>query len=472
MAKSRVDILKGSIVKNLILFTLPIMFQGILQTLYNAADLVIVGNFSGSPEDGDIALAAVGATSSIFNVMTALFMGIAVGVDVVTSFNYGREKYDKVKKAIDTAVVSAPILGLICMGIGILIARPVLMLMDTPVADGVLDKAVTYLCILMIGVPFSLMFNFCSAIFRTAGQTNKPFIYLISAGALNVLLNIIFVAGFGWGVAGVAIATVISQITSCTLLLITLMRNKGLFSFSLHNVEFSWRIFGKMIAIGIPAGLQSSAFSLSNVFLQSGVNSFDTPGMAAGTAVNTYEGLMWVTLSSFNSAATTFVSQNYGAANMQRAKKAMKYSILITAGIGIVLGLTMFLCGDLLMRVFIHGNEEAMQLARERYMVTFPMYFLAGIMSMLPGVIRGFGSSLPPSIISLVGACGIRIVWVYTVFKAYRHMSVLFLVHPVTWIITNIALTINLIIVYKHAKKKMEMWRTPKIANEEPTLQE
>lgn len=472
MAKSRVDILKGSIVKNLILFTLPIMFQGILQTLYNAADLVIVGNFSGTPEDGDISLAAVGATSSIFNVMTALFMGIAVGVDVVTSFNYGREKYDKVKKAIDTAILSAPILGLVCMGIGILIARPVLMLMDTPVADGVLDKAVTYLCILMIGVPFSLMFNFCSAIFRTAGQTNKPFIYLISAGALNVLLNIIFVAGFGWGVAGVAIATVISQITSCTLLLITLMRNKGLFSFSLHNVEFSWRIFGKMIAIGIPAGLQSSAFSLSNVFLQSGVNSFDTPGMAAGTAVNTYEGLMWVTLSSFNSAATTFVSQNYGAANMQRAKKAMKYSILITAGIGIVLGLTMFLCGDLLMRVFIHGNEEAMQLARERYMVTFPMYFLAGIMSMLPGVIRGFGSSLPPSIISLVGACGIRIVWVYTVFKAYRHMSVLFLVHPVTWIITNIALTINLIIVYKHAKKKMEMWRTPKIANEEPTLQE
>ena len=467
---SKVDILKGKIVKSLLLFTLPIMLQGILQTLYNAADLVIVGNFSGSPEAGDLALSAVGATSSIFNVMTSLFMGIAVGVDVITSFNYGREKYDNVKKTIDTAVVSSVFLGIVCALIGILIARPVLVLMKTP--NEVLDYSVMYLSILMIGVPFSLLFNFCSAVFRTAGQTNKPFIYLVASGALNVLLNIVFVAGFGWGVAGVAIATVISQVASCLMLFITLMRNKGLFSFSVHNVDFSWRIFGRMIAIGLPAGLQSSAFSLSNVFLQSGVNSFGTNGMAAGTAVNTYEGLMWVTLSSFNSAATTFVSQNYGAANMQRAKKAMKYSILITAGIGVVMGLTMFLCGDLLMSVFIHGNPEALQFARERYMVTFPIYFLAGIMSMLPGVIRGFGSSLPPSIISLVGACGIRIVWVYTVFKAYHHMSVLFLVHPVTWIITNIALTINLIIVYKHAKKKMEKWRSVKETAEEPVLQE
>ncbi len=462
----KVDILKGSITKNLIIFTLPIMFQGILQTLYNAADLVIVGNFSGTPEDGDIALAAVGATSSIFNVMTALFMGIAVGVDVVTSFNYGREKYDKVKKAIDTAVVSAPILGLICMGIGMLIARPVLILMDTPVKDGVLDKAIIYLCILMIGVPFSLLFNFCSAIFRTAGQTNKPFIYLVIAGALNVLLNIIFVAGFGWGVAGVAIATVISQITSCALLIITLMKNKGLFSFSVHKIEFSWRIFGKMIAIGIPAGLQSSAFSLSNVFLQSGVNSFGKDGMAAGTAVNTFEGLMWVTLSSFSNGMTTFISQNYGAGDMKRAKKTMWSGLLLTTGLGIILGLSTFLCGDLLMRIFISENPNAMELAQQRYMITFPLYFLAGIMSVLPGVIRGFGSSLPPSIISLVGACGIRIIWVFTIFELYHHMSVLFLVHPITWIITNIALFINLFITYGKAKKKMDKWRKSK-----PTLQ-
>lgn len=458
----KVDILKGKIVKNILLFTLPIMLQGILQTLYNSADLIIVGSFSGTVEEGDIALSAVGATSSIYNVMTALFMGVAVGVDVVTSFNYGREHYDKVKKAIDTAVVSSLFLGLTCSLIGIFIAKPVLALMDTPTEDGVLELATLYLRILMVGVPFSLLFNFCSAIFRTAGQTNKPFIYLVISGALNVVLNIVFVAVFGMGVAGVALATVISQIVSCVLLLITLMKNKGLFTFSFKKIEFSWSIFGKMIAIGVPAGLQSSAFSLSNAFLQSGVNSFGKDAMASGTAVNTYEGLMWTTLSSFNNATTTFVSQNYGAGDLKRATKCAKYSILLTTGIGIVLGLTTFLCGDLLMSVFISGNDAALEFARQRYMITFPIYFLAGIMSVLPGVIRGFGSSLPPSIISLVGACGFRIVWVFTVFKAYPHMSVLFLAHPITWVITNIALLINLIIVYKKAKRRVNEWTKTK----------
>ncbi len=459
---SKVDILKGRIVKNLILFTLPIMLQGILQSLYNSADLIIVGSFSETVEAGDIALSAVGATSSIYNVMTALFMGIAVGVDVVTSFNYGREHYDKVKKAIDTAVVSSLFLGLACCLIGVFIAKPILVLMDTPEADGVLHYAVLYLRILMIGVPFSLLFNFCSAIFRTAGQTNKPFIFLVISGALNVALNMLFVAVFHMGVVGVAVATVIAQITSCVMLLITLMKNKGLFNFNIHNVEFSWGIFGKMIAIGVPAGLQSSAFSLSNVFLQSGVNSFGKDAMASGTAVNTYEGLMWVTLSSFNNATTTFVSQNYGAGDMKRAKKSAIYSLLLTFGLGVILGLTAFLCGDLLMSIFISGNDVAMEFARQRYMVTFPIYCLAGVMSVLPGIIRGFGSSLPPSIISLVGACGIRIIWVFTIFKAYPHMSVLFLVHPITWVITNIALFINLIIVYKKAKRRMQTWKTTK----------
>lgn len=461
---SKVDILKGRIVKNLILFTLPIMLQGILQTLYNLADLVIVGSFSSTPEEGDIALAAVGATSSIFNVMTALFMGIAIGVDVVTSFNYGRERYDKVKKAIDTAVASSLFLGAICTVIGLVIAKPVLILMDTPEADGVLDLATKYLSVLMFGVPFSLMFNFCSAVFRTAGKTNKPFIYLVISGALNVLLNLLFVAVFNMGVVGVALATVISQIVSCVMLLITLMKNKGLFTFKIHNIEFSWRIFGKMIAIGVPAGLQNSAFSLSNAFLQTGVNYLGKDAMTAGTAVNTYEGLMWVTLSSFNSAATTFISQNYGAGDMKRAKKSALYSLIMTAGLGIVLGLSTYFAGDLLMQVFIHGNETALAFARDRYYVTFPLYFLAGIMSVLPGVIRGFGSSLPPSLISLIGACGSRIIWVFTAFEAFKDaphaMSVLFLIHPITWIITNIALVINLIIVYRKAKRRMKQWTT------------
>ncbi|MBO5379194.1 MAG: MATE family efflux transporter [Clostridia bacterium] len=451
--RQRVDILKGSLGKSIILFTLPIMLQGILQTLYNSADLIIVGNFA---ENGDAALSAVGATSSTYNVMTALFMGIAVGVDVITSFNHGRGDNERVKKTIDTAVIAGAVIGVIAAVIGFIIAKPVMVLLDTPEEFDVLKNAVLYLRILMIGVPFSMLFNFCSAVFRTAGETNKPFKYLVLSGLLNVGLNIVFVAIFKMGVAGVALATVISQILSCFLIVRRLMKNEGLFSFRFKGIQFSWRIFGKMIAIGLPAGLQSSAFSLSNMFLQSGVNSFGKDGMAAGTAVNTIEGLMWVTLSSFGNTATTFVSQNYGACNLKRAKKSAIYILLITTVLGIFLGATTFLLGDQIMSIFIRGNLAALDYARQRYMVTFPIYFLAGIMSVLPGIIRGYGSSLPPSIISLVGACGIRIVWVFTVFKAVPHMSALFLVHPLTWIITNIALLINFIITYNLAKRRIK----------------
>lgn len=453
----KVNILKGSIGKNIFLFTIPIMLQGILQSLYNSADLVIVGNFA---ENGDAALSAVGATSSIYNVMTALFMGIAVGVDVVTSFNYGRQEYEKVKKAIDTAVIAGVGLGIFAAALGFVLAKPVLIWMNTPEVDNVLANATLYLRILMVGVPFSLLFNFCSAVFRTAGETNRPFKYLVLSGLLNVALNIVFVAGFKWGVAGVAIATVISQIVSCMLLLIRLMKNQGLFSFKIRGIQFSWKLFGKMVAIGLPAGLQSSAFSLSNVFLQSGVNSFGKDAMAAGTAVNTIEGLMWVTLSSFNNATTTFVSQNYGAGDMKRATDSVKYSLLMTIAIGLFLGLTMYFTGDQIMEIFISdGNTVAMEYARQRYSITYPAYFLAGIMSVLPGAIRGFGSSLPPSIISLLGACGIRIVWVFTIFRMFPTMTVLYLVHPITWVITNIALIINFVIVYKIAKKRIKKYK-------------
>lgn len=453
----KVNILKGSLGKNIFLFTIPIMLQGILQSLYNSADLVIVGNFA---ENGDAALSAVGATSSIYNVMTALFMGIAVGVDVVTSFNYGRQEYEKVKKAIDTAVIAGVGLGIFAAVLGFVLAKPVLIWMNTPEVDNVLANATLYLKILMVGVPFSLLFNFCSAVFRTAGETNRPFKYLVLSGLLNVALNIVFVAGFKWGVAGVAIATVISQIVSCMLLLIRLMKNQGLFSFKIRGIQFSWKLFGKMVAIGLPAGLQSSAFSLSNVFLQSGVNSFGKDAMAAGTAVNTIEGLMWVTLSSFNNATTTFVSQNYGAGDMKRATDSVKYSLLMTIAIGLFLGLTMYFTGDQIMAIFISdGNTVAMEYARQRYSITYPAYFLAGIMSVLPGTIRGFGSSLPPSIISLLGACGIRIVWVFTIFRMFPTMTVLYLVHPITWVITNIALIINFVIVYNIAKKRIKKYK-------------
>lgn len=446
----KIDILNGGIVKKIIIFTIPIMLQGILQNLYNAADLVIVGQFA-----GDNALSSVGATTTIFGVMLSLFLGITAGVDVVSSLFYGRGDHANVKKSIDTAVILAPALGIICALIGFFCAEPVLVMMKTPVEGGVLDGATLYLKILMTGVPFTLLFNFCSAILRTAGETRKPFIFLMTSGLVNVALNIVFVAVFNMGVAGVAIATVISQILSAILILLSLVRNQGLFSFSLKSVDFSWSIFGKMVLVGLPAGIQSCAFNVSNAFLQSGVNSFGNDAIAGSTAVSTIENLLWVTLNSFVNSATTFVSQNVGANKLDRARKSCIYTVLMTACLGVVIGVTAYLTGDLLLKIFIDNNDLAMEFGKQRYQITFPVYFLAGIMGVLPGSIRGFGSSLPPSIISIVGACGIRVIWVYTVFKMYPSLTTLYLVHPITWVITSTALTVNLLIAYKKTKKRI-----------------
>ena len=446
----KIDILNGGIAKKIIAFTIPIMLQGILQNLYNSADLIIVGQFA-----GDTALSSVGATTTIFGVMLSLFLGITAGVDVVSSFFYGKGENRNVKKAIDTAVILAPILGVICAAIGFFCARPVLVLMKTPEASGVLDGATLYLKILMAGVPFTLLFNFCSAILRTSGETKRPFIYLVSSGLVNVTLNLFFVTVFKMGVAGVAIATVISQIMSALLILIYLMRNNGLFSFAFSNIDFSWSIFGKMVLVGLPAGIQSCAFNVSNAFLQSGVNTFGNDAIAGSTAVATIESLLWVTLNSFVNAATTFVSQNVGANKLSRARRSCIYTIAMTASLGVVIGLSAYFACDLLLRIFIDNNELAMQYGKDRYSITFPFYFLAGVMGVLPGAIRGFGSSLPPSIITIIGACGVRVVWVYTVFQMHNNLTTLYLVHPITWVITITALSINLILAYKKTKKRI-----------------
>lgn len=450
MTKS-VDMINGGLFKKIIIFTIPIMLQNIIQSLYNAADLVVVGQFS-----GDIALAAVGASTSIYNVIIGLFMGISAGVDVISSFYFGMRDEKSVKKTIDTSVVLAPILGLIVMVIGMFVAGPVLKVMKTP-AGGVLEGATLYLQLLMLGVPFSMIYNFCAAIYRTAGETKRPFIYLVISGLVNVLLNLLLCAVFDLGVIGVAVGTIASQMLSAVLIFVDLMRNKGLFSFSFKNIEFCWHKLKRIVAIGFPAGLQSAAFSLSNVFLQSGVNSFGPDAIAGSTAVGTVEGIMWVTLNSFINANTTFTSQNVAAGKVERARRAFRYTILLTTALGLVLGLGMFFGKKWIMAIFIKDNPVAVAYGYQRLKFTFPIYFLAGIMGIMPGAIRGHGCSLPPSLITVFGTCVIRIVWVYTVFVVYPDLSILYLVHPITWVFTIIALTINYIIVVRNTIKKQKL---------------
>ncbi|MBQ8147103.1 MAG: MATE family efflux transporter [Clostridia bacterium] len=445
-----VDMINGGLFKKIIVFTIPIMLQGLLQSIYNSADLVVVGQFAGDTE-----LAAVGATTSIYNVLTGLFMGISAGVDVISSFYYGMKDEKSVKKVIDTAVIVAPILGVIVSILGFALAGPVLTIMKTP-AGGVLEGATLYLQVLMIGVPFSMLYNFCAAIFRTAGETKKPFIYLVISGLLNVLLNLLLCAVFDMGVVGVAVGTVVSQMVSAILIFINLLTNKGLFSFSFRCIQFSWHKLKRIVAIGIPAGLQSAAFSLSNVFLQSGVNTFGDHAIAGSTAVSTVEGLMWVTLNSFQNATTTFTSQNVAAGKIDRARKTFRYTLIMTGTLGLVLGLGMFFSKEWIMGIFITDNPVAVAYGYQRLKYTFPIYFLAGIMGIMPGAIRGHGSSLPPSLITIFGTCVIRIVWVYTVFQRFHDLSTLYLVHPITWVLTIIALTINYVIVLKRTIKKQK----------------
>ena len=460
----KIDMLNGGCAKKIIAFTIPIMLQGILQSIYNSADLVIVGRFS-----GDIALASVGATGAIFNVLVALFMGISAGVDVVSSFHHGMRDEKGVKQVIDTTVLTAPILGLIVTIIGLFCFEPVLRLMNTPETDGVLQGAATYLNIIVLGVPFTMIYNFCAAIFRTAGETQRPFIYLAVSGVVNVLLNLLFVAAFDWGVVGVAVATVVSQALSALLIMIRLMKNEGLFSFTFKSISFSWQKLGKIVKIGIPAGVQACAMNLSNAFLQAGVNSFGNDAIAGSTAVATVESLLWVTLTSFVNAATTFISQNVGAGKIERVNKIMFTTISMTAALGLVLGLGSFALSDPILSIFIKDNPVAIQYGFDRLKITFPVYFLAGIMGVLPGAVRGLGYSTSPSLIAIFGACGIRIVWIYTIFRMYPSLSTLYLVHPITWVITSIALIINYIICYKKVKRRI---KAPKLSeNEEPAYQ-
>ena len=442
---------KIGLIKRIILFTVPIMLQGLLQSLYNSADLIVVGRFA-----GDSALSAVGATSSAFSVLVNLFIGASAGVDVIASLHYGMRDDKGVKQTIDTAVISAPIIGVFVMVMGLFLTRPILVLMNTP-EGAVLEGAVTYMQILMIGVPFSMLFNFCSAILRTSGETKSQFIYLAISGLANVALNLVLVIVFHMGVVGVAIGTIVSQMLSALLILCKLLKSKGLFSFSFKNMSFSFLKMKRILTIGIPAGIQGSLFSISNAFLQSGVNSFGENAIAGSTATANVESLLYVMVSSFQSAATTFTGIYMGARRMDKIKHVFFSVIGLSAVSGIILGLGSYALGRTLISLFIVDNPVAIQYGYDRLCITFPVYFLAGLMGTLPGCVRGMGHGISPTVISLLGACGLRILWIYTVFAAYPSIKVLYLIHPITWIVTTSSLIICFAICYKKEKRRLSL---------------
>ncbi len=445
MAKKsyEIDMCNGPLLGKLLIFSLPLMLSGILQLLFNAADLIVVGQFA---TNSKTALAAVGSTGSLTNLIINVFIGLSVGSNVLVARFYGAKRNDEVNRVVHTSIMISIIFGIFLAFFGVATARYLLELMDTP--EDVLDQATLYMRIYFAGMPVIMLYNFGSAILRAMGDTKRPLYYLLIAGIVNVILNLIFVIQFHLDVAGVAIATVISQAISAALIVLSLTKSDGPCRLNLQKLRIHKTELLRMAQIGLPAGFQGAIFSISNVLIQSSINSFGSTAMAGSTASANIEGFVYTAMNTFHHTAVNFTSQNLGAHKFDRIKKSILLNIVLVSIVGILLGGGAYLLGPELLRIY-NKDADVVSYGMIRLLYVCVPYFLCGIMDTLVGGIRGMGVSVLPMFTSLIGACGLRILWIYTIFQWDRTLPVLFLSYPVTWLITALAHTVCCIIVYR-----------------------
>ena len=423
-----IDMCSGPLFGKILLFTLPLMLSGILQLFFNAADVVVVGRFAGNE-----ALAAVGSTGSLTNLLVNLFIGLSVGANVLVARDYGAKKEWEVSQTVHTSMIVSAAGGLLLSVLGIVAARPLLLLMDTPAH--VIEHSVLYMRIYFLGMPVMLLFNFGSAILRAIGDTRRPLFYLIIAGVTNVALNLCFVIAFHMGVAGVALATVLSQCVSTTLIIRCLVRSEGCFKLCFDKLHMNWNKFRKIAAIGLPAGIQGSLFSVSNVLIQSSVNSFGSVAMAGNTAGSNIEGFVYTAMNSVHQTAVSFTGQNLGGKQYERINKILAECLIFVVIIGLVMGNGAVLFGNQILG-FYSSDPEVIAYGLQRMKVICTFYCLCGIMDVLVGSIRGLGYAVMPMIVSLLGACAFRVVWIYTIFQWDRTLHTLYISYPVSWTLT------------------------------------
>jgi len=403
------DMTSGALLPNILIFSGPLMLTGILQLLYNAADIIVVGQFAG-PQ----ALAAVSSTSSLINLLVNVFMGMSVGASVVVARFWGARQHQDVSQAVHTAITLAVISGVIVGIFGFIASRPLLRLMGSP--DDVIDGASLYIRIYFLGMPFNMLYNFGAAVLRATGDTQRPLYYLTVAGLINVALNLLLVIQFHLGVAGVAIATVVSQAVSCMLVILCLIRTSGPLHLDIRKLGIRGWVLKEIVRVGLPAGLQGSLFSLSNVLIQSSVNSFGSIAMAGNGASSNLEGFVYTCMNSIYQADLTFASQNYGARAFRRVKKVMYLCLGTVLVIGLGIGLIVLAFGETLLSVY-NTDPEVIAWGMKRMSIILPTYFLCGMMDTMVGQLRGIGCSLVPMVVSLAGACLLRIVWIMTIFQ-------------------------------------------------------
>jgi len=426
--KKKLDMTEGPFLKKMVLFAIPMILTGLLQSLYNAADLVVVGQFR-----GDMAVAAVGSTGALTNLIVGLFMGLSVGSGVLVAHYIGAKQDDEVKKVVHTSVIVSAVLGVIISIIGFFLSGKFLELMGTP-AD-VLPGATLYLKIIFLGVPASMMYNYIAAMLRSAGDSQRPLIFLTISGLVNIALNIVLVTAFGMGVDGVAIATIISQYLSAIMAFVYLMKTSGVLRLSFSQLKVNFPKVKRMLYIGIPSGIQSSLFSLSNVVIQSSVNSLGANTTAGSAAASNIEAFVYIAMNAIYHVSLTFIGQNVGAKKYKNIRRIIVYCVLIVSVIGIGLGALGILFRYPLIKLYV-SEEAAIASAMARFMIIMPTYFLCGIMDVLCGTLRALDRSLTAMIVSLVGACGLRIVWLSTVFVWYPTEFNLYIIYPISWIIT------------------------------------
>ena len=423
-----VDMCNGPLVGNLLRFSIPLMASGILQLLFNAADIIVLGQFASSS-----AMAAVGATSSLNSLMVNLFLGLSIGCSVVMAHSYGAQDWRRVHDTVHTAVLLALICGAALVVAGIPLLPILLRWMDTP-AD-LLNQSILYMRIVFVGMPAMMLYDFGAGILRATGDTRRPLFFLTAAGITNASLNVIFVLVFQMDVAGVALATSISQYLSAFLILRCLSEPGTHYQLHPREMRICKPVLVQIIRVGLPAGIQSAVFSISNVLIQSSINTFGTLAVAGSTASSNIENFVYTAMNSVYQAALNFTSQNIGAGKKERIPLILRDCLMIVTVIGLVLGGLAVLFGRQLLSIY-SSDPEILPYGLERIRVICLTYFLCGLMDVTCGVVRGMGAAVTPTIVSLTGACVLRIIWIYTIFVAFHSLFVLYLSYPVTWVVT------------------------------------
>lgn len=445
----QMDMCSGSVLKKLLMFSLPLMASGVLQLLFNAADVIVVGQFA-----GDNSMGAVGSTSSLINLFTNLFVGLSVGANVVAARAHGANSASDMHDTVHTSMLLSLICGTILAIVGFILAPEMLVLMEA--TENLLPLAVTYLRIYFLGMPAMMVYNFGGAILRAVGDTKRPLYFLTAAGVINVLLNLLFVIVLKMDVAGVALATVISQCISAGLTVMCLIKDNTEIHLDIRKLRIRRRILFAVMRVGLPAGFQGTIFSLSNVVIQSSINSFGSDAIVSGnSAASSIEGFIYMAMNTFYQAAISFTGQHMGAKKYSRIPKILASSLLCVTATGLILGWAAFMLGRPLLGIY-SNSSIVVDAGMARLSVIATTYALCGMMDVMVGMLRGLGYSIMPMIVSLLGACGLRILWIATVFQIpeYHSPRTVYLSYPMSWGITLLVHIICYVFVWKRLKRR------------------